>query len=53
MLLKADGTEIVGLLVGKTEGAVTYVKLKSGPAVYAVDAKQAADIRKAPTEIPG
>ena len=52
-LLKTDGSEIVGVLVGKTEGPVTYVKLKSGPAVYAIDSKQAADIRKAPTEIPG
>jgi Domain of unknown function (DUF4340) len=52
-LLKGDGAEIIGLLVGKTEGPVTYVKLKSGPAVYAIDTKQAADIRKAPTEIPG
>jgi Domain of unknown function (DUF4340) len=52
-LLKADGSEIAGLLVGKTEGPVTYVKLKSAPAVYAVDTKQADEIRKAPTEIPG
>jgi hypothetical protein len=52
-LFKADGSEIASLLVGKTEGPVTYVKLKSAPAVYAVDAKQAGDIRKAPTEIPG
>jgi Domain of unknown function (DUF4340) len=52
-LFKADGSEIASLLVGKTEGPVTYVKLKSAPAVYSVDAKQAGDIRKAPTEIPG
>ena len=52
-LLKGDGSEIAGLLVGKTEGAVTYVKLRSAPAVYAVDSKQVADIKKAPVEIPG
>jgi hypothetical protein len=52
-LLKADGAEVVGLLVGKTEGPVTYVKLRSAPAVYAIDSRQAGDILKAPTEIPG
>ena len=52
-LLKGDGSEIAGLLVGKTEGDITYVKLKSAPAVYAVDSKQVADFKKAPAEIPG
>jgi len=52
-LLHKDGSEIAGLLVGKTEGDRTYVKLKSAPAVYAVDSKQVADIKKAPAEIPG
>lgn len=52
-LFKADGGEIGSLLVGKTEGALTYVKLKSAPAVYTVESKQLDDIRKAPSEIPG
>jgi hypothetical protein len=52
-LLKGDGSEIAGLVVGRTEGAVTYVKLRSAPAVYAVDSKQVVDIKKAPAEIPG
>jgi uncharacterized protein DUF4340 len=52
-LLKGDGSEIAGLLVGKTEGDRTYVKLKSAPAIYAVDSKQVVDIKKAPSEIPG
>ena len=41
------------LLVGKREGDVTYVKLKSGPAIYSVDDKLVGDLRKAPSEIPG
>jgi hypothetical protein len=52
-LSKADGKEIAGLLVGRDDGAVTYVRLKSSPAVYAVDSKAIADLRKAPSDIPG
>lgn len=52
-LFKADGGEIGSLLVGKTEGALTYVKLKSAPVVYTVESKQMDEIRKAPSEIPG
>jgi hypothetical protein len=52
-LFKADGGEIGSLVVGKTEGPLTYVKLKSAPAVYTVESKQMDDIRKAPSEIPG
>jgi hypothetical protein len=52
-LLKADGGEIAGLLVGKSEGPLTYVKLKTSPSVYAVDSSLVGDLRKAPAEIPG
>ena len=52
-LFKADGGEIGSLLVGKTEGPLTYVKLKSAPAVYTIETKQMEEIRKAPSEIPG
>jgi hypothetical protein len=52
-LLKADGGEIAGLLVGKTEGPLTYLKLKASPTVYAVDSSLIGDLRKAPVEIPG
>jgi len=49
---KADGTELATLLVGRTDGAVTYVKLKSQPGVYAMSSKDLEDVRKARAEIP-
>ena len=52
-LAKADGAELGDLLVGKQEGAVTYVRLKSGPAIYAVDGPLLADLKKARAEISG
>ncbi len=52
-LLKADGGEIAGLLVGKAEGPLTYLKLKTSPTVYAVDSSLIGDLRKAHGEIPG
>jgi len=52
-LLKADGGELGTLLVGKQEGSVTYVRIKAGPAIYAVESGLVTDLRKAPGEIPG
>jgi hypothetical protein len=52
-LYKGDGAEIATLLVGTQEGAVTYVRLKATPAIYAVESQLLGDLRKAPTEIPG
>ena len=52
-LSRADGGEIGALLVGKQEGDVTYVRVRSGPAIYAVESRQLGDLRRAPTEIPG
>jgi hypothetical protein len=52
-LLKADGAELGGLLVGKDDGTVTYVRLKSSPVIYTVETRLIADLRKAPAEIPG
>jgi hypothetical protein len=52
-LLKADGADLGTLLVGKQEGELTYVRLKTGPAIYAVESKLVADLRKAPSDIPG
>ena len=52
-LLKADGGEIAGLLVGKSEGPQTYVKLKTSPTVYAVDSSLMRELQKSPGEIPG
>ena len=49
---KADGTELATLQVGRTDGAVTYVKLKSQPGVYAMSSKDLEDVRKARGEIP-
>jgi hypothetical protein len=49
---KSGGAEVDSLLVGKEEGGVTYVRLKSGPAIYSVESKVIGDIRRAQTEIP-
>ena len=51
-VFKTDGGELATLQVGRTDGAVTYVKLRSEPAIYAVSSKDLEDIRKARTEIP-
>jgi hypothetical protein len=51
-LFKSDGAEVATLLVGRSEGAITYVKLRAGPAIYAVSTKDLEDLRKARTEIP-
>lgn len=52
-LHKGDGSEIAGVLVGKSEGPLTYLKLRASPTVYAVDSSLIGDLRKAPAEIPG
>ena len=52
-LYKGDGSEVATLLVGKQEGAVTYVRVKTAPTIYAVDSQLLSDLRKAPTEVPG
>jgi hypothetical protein len=52
-LHKGDGSEIAGILVGKSEGPLTYLKLRASPTVYAVDSSLIGDLRKAPAEIPG
>jgi hypothetical protein len=52
-LIRKDGSEIGSLLVGKQEGAVTYLRLKASPTIYSADSKALADLRKAPAEIRG
>jgi hypothetical protein len=52
-VLKADGTEMAGLVVGRTDPMLSYVRSKSSPAVYSVDPKLLEDIRKAPSDVPG
>jgi len=39
--------------VGKADGPLTYLKLKSSATVYSVDSSLIGDLRKAPVEIPG
>jgi hypothetical protein len=39
-------------VVGRTDGAVTYVKLTADPGIYAVASKDLDDLRKARAEIP-
>ena len=50
---KGDGAEVTTLLVGKQDGAVTYVRVKTAPTIYAVDSQLLSDLKKAPTEVPG
>ena len=52
-LYKADGGEVATLLIGKQQGAVTFVRIKSAPTIYAVDSQLLSDLRKAPTEVRG
>jgi len=52
-LFKAGDAEVGTLVVGKQDGELTYVRLKSSPAIYAVETKLVGDLRKAPADIPG
>ncbi len=52
-LFKAGDAELGTLVVGKQDGELTYVRLKSSPAIYAVESKLVGDLRKAPADIPG
>ncbi|MGH7384958.1 MAG: DUF4340 domain-containing protein [Candidatus Rokuibacteriota bacterium] len=51
-LFKSGDAELATLQVGRTDGAVTYVKLKAHPGIYAVSSKDLDDLRKASTEVP-
>jgi hypothetical protein len=51
-IVRSDGGELATLQVGRRDGAVTYVKLKAEPAVYAVSTKDLEDLRRARTDIP-
>jgi hypothetical protein len=51
-LYRGDGTEIATVLLGKQDGDRRYVKLKSGPAIYTIDAKQL-EIPKVPDDFLG
>jgi Domain of unknown function (DUF4340) len=52
-LYTADGGELGTLQVGTQAGELTYVRLKGGPTIYAVESKLVGDLRKVPSEIPG
>src|SRR2546428_7643585 len=53
-LLKADGGELGTVLIGgKREGDVVWVKLKTAPAIYAVDGKVLGDLPKVPDDFKG
>lgn len=51
-VFKGDGGELGTLLVGRSDGAVTYVKLKAEPGIFAVSSKDLEDLRKARADIP-
>jgi hypothetical protein len=51
-LYRGDGTAIAAVLLGKREGDRRYIKLKAGPAVYAVDA-QGLEPPKVPDDFQG
>src|SRR6266545_6577493 len=48
-LYKADGGELGTLLVGKHESGLTYVRVKTGPAIYAVESQILRDLKKVST----
>ena len=52
-LLRADGSEIAVVLVGKREGDVIYAKLKALPAIYAVDPTLLGSLPKLPDDLKG
>jgi hypothetical protein len=51
-LYRGDGTEIATVLLGKQDGDRRYVKLKSSPTIYTIDAKQL-EIPKVPDDFLG
>ena len=51
-VFKQGGAELATLLVGRTDGAITYVKLRAEPGIFAVSSKDLDDLRKARAEIP-
>ncbi|MEX2224353.1 MAG: DUF4340 domain-containing protein [Candidatus Rokuibacteriota bacterium] len=51
-LFKSGDAELATLQVGRTDGAVTYVKLGAQPGIFAVSSTDLDDLRKARTEIP-
>ncbi|MBI4240952.1 MAG: DUF4340 domain-containing protein, partial [Candidatus Rokubacteria bacterium] len=50
-LWKADGGEIGTVLIGKKEADKTYLKIKTAPALYAVESRQLGDLPKIPDDL--
>jgi uncharacterized protein DUF4340 len=52
-LFRADGTELPGVVVGKSDAERLYVKTRNAPAIYAVDPKQLGALPKSVDELKG
>jgi hypothetical protein len=52
-LFRADGTELAGVLLGKQDADLLYVKTRSAPVIYAVDPKQVGTLPKSVDEFKG
>ena len=52
-LFRADGTELAGVLIGKSDAERVYVKTRNAPAIYAVDPKQFGPLPKSVDELKG
>jgi hypothetical protein len=52
-LFRGDGTELAGVLVGKQDAGLLYVKTRGGPAIYAVDPKQVGPLPKSVDDFKG
>jgi hypothetical protein len=50
-LLKGDGSEIGGLLMGRREKDRAFIRTKSGPAIYTIDPKGLGDLPKGPDDL--
>jgi hypothetical protein len=50
-LLRADGTEIATVLVGKRDGDRVYLKTRAAPAIYAAEARQLGELPKVPDDL--
>ncbi len=52
-LLRADGSEIATVLVGKRDGGRLYAKLRALPAIYAVDPEALGQLPRVPDDFKG
>ena len=52
-LFRTDGTELAGVVIGKSDAERVYVKTRNAPAIYAVDPKQFGPLPKSVDELKG